>query len=88
MPRKSSNGPNDNAENKMEGKHYVSIETYFTYIPVLAAILALSIDVGFFYTFEISFFTLFSLSEHILFALEVLPVAIVILFAATIFFLC
>jgi hypothetical protein len=64
-------------------KKYLSIENYFTYIPLLAAILALSIDVGFFYAFEINFFTLFSLSEHVLFALEVLPVAIIVLFAAT-----
>jgi hypothetical protein len=82
MTTTSSSGRSDNSENG-QGKKYLSIENYFTYIPLLAAILALSIDVGFFYAFEINFFTLFSLSEHVLFALEVLPVAIIVLFAAT-----
>jgi hypothetical protein len=74
MTTTSSSGRSDNSENG-QGKKYLSIENYFTYIPLLAAIL--------FYAFEINFFTLFSLSEHVLFALEVLPVAIIVLFAAT-----
>jgi hypothetical protein len=63
MTTTSSSGRSDNSENG-QGKKYLSIENYFTYIPLLAAILALSIDVGFFYAFEINFFTLFSLSRN------------------------
>jgi hypothetical protein len=63
---------------------YFSIEKYITYIPLLAATIALSFDVGFFYAIEINFFTLFSLSEHILFVLQALPAAIVLLFVVAI----
>jgi hypothetical protein len=51
----------------------------------LAPLLAVTFDVGFFYAIEINFFTLFSLSEHVLFALQALPVAIVILLFVSIF---
>jgi hypothetical protein len=63
---------------------YFSIEKFITYIPLLAATIALSFDVGFFYAIQINFFTLFSLSEHILFALQALPVAIALLFVVAI----
>lgn len=59
---------------------YFSVPNLIAYIPLLAITVALCFDVGFFYSFDIGLFTLFSLSEHILFALEALPVAMVILF--------
>jgi hypothetical protein len=45
-------------------------------VPVLGSALAIIYDVGFFTGLGTSLFTLFSLSEHILFALEVLPLGL------------
>jgi len=73
----------DQVSNGTAADKYFLNEKYIAYIPVLAAILALGFDVGFFYAINISFFTLFSLSEHILFALQALPVAMIFLFAVT-----
>src|SRR5690242_1121800 len=52
----------------------------FLLIPLLASLLAIVFDLGLFTGFDIGLFTVFSLSEHIAFALEVLPIAIVIAF--------
>lgn len=65
---------------------YFSIEKYFTHIPFIAVTVALTFDVGTFYAVGIDFFTVFSLSEHIVFALEALPVAIVVLMIIVILF--
>jgi hypothetical protein len=54
-------------------------DTYLAYIPLLAAAVALSFDVGCFYAIQINFFTLFSLSEHIVFAIQAFPIALAIL---------
>jgi hypothetical protein len=56
-----------------------SDDKYLAYVPLLGAALALTFDVGVFYAIGIDFFTLFSLSEHIVFALQALPVALLIL---------
>lgn len=45
-------------------------------LPVLGSALAMTFDVGYFTAANINFFTVFSISEHIVFALEVLPLAI------------
>jgi len=58
---------------------------YVAYIPLLGAAVALTFDVGCFSAIDISFFTLFSLSEHIVFAIQALPIAIVLLFPFSIF---
>jgi hypothetical protein len=61
-----------------------SLSRYIPYYPLIAATIAVSFDVGCFYAIDISFFTLFSLSEHIVFALEALPIALIILLLITI----
>ena len=70
------------SENDSKAEDNFSIERYIkyiTYIPLLAPLLAVGFDVGSFYAININFFTLFSLSEHVLFALEALPIVIVLL---------
>jgi hypothetical protein len=54
-------------------------EKFYALIPLLGAGIALTYDVGYFWTIGISFFTLFSLSEHIVFALQAFPLALVLL---------
>jgi hypothetical protein len=54
-------------------------DRYIAYIPLLGAAVALTFDVGFFYSIGISFFTLFSLSEHIVFAIQAFPIALFLL---------
>ena len=60
-------------------------ERYLPYLPVLGAAIALTFDVGCFYAIGIDFFTLFSLSEHILFAIQALPIVLV-LFLGLVYF--
>jgi hypothetical protein len=55
------------------------IRPYLASAPFILAAIAISFDVGSFYAVDINSFTFFSLSEHILFALEALPIAMVIL---------
>jgi hypothetical protein len=54
-------------------------EKFYALIPLLGAGIALTYDVGYFWTIGISFFTLFSLSEHIVLALQAFPLALVLL---------
>jgi len=49
---------------------------FLVLIPLLGTGLAMTYDVGFFSGFNIQYFTFFTLSEHIVFALEVLPTAL------------
>jgi hypothetical protein len=60
------------------------LSRYIPYYPLIAATIAVSFDVGCFYAMDISFFTLFSFSEHIVFALEALPIALIILLMITV----
>jgi hypothetical protein len=54
----------------------IAYEKLVPVVSLIAAGIAVSFDVGYFYGVGIDYFTLFSLSEHILFALEALPVAL------------
>ena len=54
-------------------------DSYFAYIPLLGAAVALAFDVGCFFAFGINFYTLFSLSEHIGFAIPAFPIALIFL---------
>jgi hypothetical protein len=47
-------------------------------IPVLGYTLAIVYDVGFFYAIDMRLFSLFSITEHLVFALEALPLAMLI----------
>lgn len=47
-------------------------------IPLLVTAIAATFDVGYFSGIDINYFTLFSLSEHLVFALEALPMALVV----------
>jgi hypothetical protein len=55
-------------------------DSYFAYIPLLGAAVALAFDAGCFYALGINFYTLFSLSEHIAFAIPAFPIALIFLF--------
>ena len=57
---------------------------YFFLLPIAGSAVAIAFDVGVFYGVAIDFFSAFSLSEHIAFALEAIPIAIVILIIAAI----
>jgi hypothetical protein len=60
----------------------ISLKDIAILLPLLGAVLAITYDVGFFYGIGIEYFTLFSLQEHILFALQVIPTAFALAFAA------
>jgi hypothetical protein len=51
---------------------------FITLVPIFATALAIFYDVGYFYGFDINYFSFFTLNEHIVFALQALPVAIVL----------
>ena len=51
--------------------------------PLLASIAGVTYDVGYFYGIDINYFTFFSFSEHVLFALEDLPIALLLIAPAT-----
>ena len=57
----------------------ISLQSLLAATSFIAIACALSYDVGYFYAVDISFFTLFSLDEHFLFAIQALPIALVIL---------
>ena len=57
---------------------------YIAYITMLGASVALTFDVGFFSAIGINFFTLFSLSEHLVFAIQALPIALVLLMGVSV----
>lgn len=48
------------------------------FVPIAGTAIAVAFDVGYFWGVDINWFTFFSLSEHILFALEALPVGLVV----------
>ena len=48
-------------------------------IPAVVSLLAVTLDVGFFYAVDLTFFTFFSLSEHVVFAFLMMPFAIALL---------
>jgi hypothetical protein len=54
-------------------------ENYLAYVPVAASALALAYDTGQLTVEAPDFFTLFSLSEHIVFAIQVLPLAFMVI---------
>jgi hypothetical protein len=56
----------------------ISYDKFFPAVPLVGATIAVCFDVGYFYGVGIDYFTFFSLTEHIGFALEALPVALVI----------
>jgi hypothetical protein len=56
-------------------------------LPLLASSLAITFDVGFFWGIEINFFNAFSLAEHLVFALQVLPAALICAFFVILYFL-
>jgi hypothetical protein len=58
---------------------------YIAYVSLLGATIALTFDVGCFSEIGINFFTLFSLSEHLVFAIQALPIALVLLIALSAF---
>jgi hypothetical protein len=47
-------------------------------LPIIGSAIAITYDVGYFTALDINFFTVFSVSEHIAFALEILPLAILV----------
>jgi hypothetical protein len=47
-------------------------------VPFLGSAIALTFDVGYFFGIDVNFFSIFSVGEHINFALEALPIAIVL----------
>src|SRR6476660_1090273 len=51
---------------------------FITLVPIFATALAIFYDVGYFYGFDINYFSFFTLNEHIVFALQALPVAILV----------
>ena len=55
-----------------------SIKAFGVYAPLLASTMAISFDVGYFSGLGISYFTIFSLTEHLLFAIEALPIAMLV----------
>jgi hypothetical protein len=55
------------------------MEKWIVNFPILAASVALSFDVGYFFGVDISFYTLFTLWEHILFAIQVLPFVLLLM---------
>ena len=55
----------------------------FVLIPLLGSALAVIFDVGYFSGININLFSIFSLSEHIVFALEVLPEALMFAFVVS-----
>ena len=57
----------------------ISFEKYLPLIPVIGTSVAVLFDVGYFWGVGINYFTFFSFTEHISFALEALPIAILIL---------
>jgi hypothetical protein len=65
----------DNATSTLWDKEHLA------YISLLGATVAFTFDVGCFSAIGINFFTLFSLSEHLVFAIQALPIALLMLFA-------
>jgi hypothetical protein len=60
----------------------LSFEKAIALVPLLAAFLALTYDIGYFFGIGLSIFSFFSLSEHILFAAQAIPFAILVATAA------
>jgi len=54
------------------------LKDFIIFVPLLATALAVTYDVGYFTGFDINYFTFFSLNEHIVFALQVLPYAMLL----------
>ena len=55
-------------------------------VPLVGTALAVCFDVGFFWGLDISYFTFFSIVEHALFALQAIPVALLISIRADILY--
>jgi hypothetical protein len=60
------------------------LRDYLIFAPLIGGALAVVYDVGFFYELHSGFFTIFSLSEHIAFAIQAIPIAILLLVVGTI----
>jgi hypothetical protein len=54
------------------------LKDFITFVPILATALAVFYDVGYFSGFDINYFSFFTLNEHIVFALEILPTAMLV----------
>jgi hypothetical protein len=61
-----------------ENSAFTKSKEFLVLIPLLGSALAIIYDVGFFVGLNIGYFTFFSLNEHIVFALEVLPFALLL----------
>ena len=57
---------------------------YFLFFPLAGTALVVMYDVGFFWSIDVRFFTFFNLSEHAVFALQAIPLALVLLVAMVI----
>ena len=54
------------------------LKDFITFVPILATALAVFYDVGYFYGFDINYFSFFTVNEHIVFALQILPYALLV----------
>src|SRR5664279_4136558 len=59
---------------KLEAKDLV------VFVSLLGSVLAIIYDTGFFWGLDLAFFTFFSIAEHLLFALEAIPITLLIVF--------
>ena len=70
----------DNDTKQRLAENFVVSKDFLVLVPLLAAGVALTFDVGYFSGIDINLFTLFTSSEHIVFALEALPLALLFVF--------
>jgi general stress protein CsbA len=68
----------DASSSAIEGQNLAINKDLIVAMPLLVTAIAATFDVGYFSGIDINYFTLFSLSEHLVFALEALPMALII----------
>jgi hypothetical protein len=61
-----------------EGETAIGVKEIAVVIPILGSALAITYNVGYFWSLDIKMFTMFSLAEHLVFALEALPIALMV----------
>jgi hypothetical protein len=61
-----------------ENTQAISVKELAVFVPAIGSALALTYNVGYFWSLDIKMFTMFSLAEHLVFALESLPLATMI----------